>query len=102
MAPLLSFVNSPSAAYHPIHSHLSARSVTSVSEFKKQWNNPSDILSLLLLLGPDVIQLALAQLVGRRITPVAFSFGWAAYSISALFSAIGGMHFTHKVCVWQV
>ena len=74
----------------PIHSHIVARNVTSVSELKNQWTNPSDILSLLLLLGPDVIQRALAQLVGRRVTPVAFSFGWAAYSVTALFSAIGG------------
>ena len=69
-----------------------AKDVTSVSELQNQWSNPNDILSLLLLLGPDVIQQALAQLVGRRVTPVAFSFGWAAYSISALFSAIGGIH----------
>ena len=74
----------------PTHSHLVARNVTSILELKNQWSNPNDILSLLLLLGPDVIQRALAQLVGRRITPVAFSFGWAAYSITALFSAIGG------------
>lgn len=71
-------------------SRLVARNVTSVLELKNQWSNPNDVLSLLLLLGPDVIQRALAQLVGRRITPVAFSFGWAAYSITALFSAIGG------------
>ena len=91
MAPFLSSMN-----IHPpkglVLGKLISRDLTSISELKLQWNNPSDILSLLLLLGPDVIQRALAQLVGRRVTPVAFSFGWAAYSISALFSAIGGMY----------
>lgn len=90
MPPLLSLAKVPSSIFHPIRSHLTARTLTSVSEFKNQWSNPNDILSLLLLLGPDVLKLALAQLAGRRITPVAFSFGWAAYSISALFTAIGG------------
>ena len=39
----------------------------------------------------DVIQKAVAQLVGGPfcITPVAFSFGWVSYTVSALFSAIG-------------
>jgi hypothetical protein len=55
-----------------------------------QWSNPSDILSILLLLGPDVVQRAVAQQAGRVITPVAFSFGWVAYAVSALLSAFGG------------
>ncbi|KAI0451043.1 hypothetical protein F5B21DRAFT_507574 [Xylaria acuta] len=50
--------------------------------------NPSDILSLLLLIGGDIVQKAIAQLVGYKIrlpgrtkrnvsiAPVAFSFGW--------------------------
>ncbi|AEO68450.1 uncharacterized protein THITE_14002, partial [Thermothielavioides terrestris NRRL 8126] len=54
-----------------------------------QWRNPGDILSVLLLLGPDVIQRAIAQLAGRAITPVAFSFGWVAYAVSALLSSFG-------------
>lgn len=56
----------------------------------QQWQNPSDILSVLLLLGPDIVQRSVAQLAGRAITPVAFSFGWVAYSVSALLSAFGG------------
>ena len=91
MPPYLSSKNILSPSYS-IPGQLGARDVTSVSELKTQWSNPSDILSLLLLLGPDVIQRALAQLVGRRVAPVAFSFGWAAYSVSALFSAMGGIH----------
>lgn len=54
-----------------------------------QWENPSDILSVLLLLGPETIQGAVAQLAGRTITPVSFSFGWAAYAAKALLSVNG-------------
>ncbi|KAJ5708046.1 hypothetical protein N7488_007847 [Penicillium malachiteum] len=57
--------------------------------FAAQWMNPSDIFSILLLLGPEVIQQAVAQLAGCRITPVAFSFGWVAYAVRALLSAVG-------------
>jgi hypothetical protein len=55
-----------------------------------QWLNPSDALSILLLLGPDIVQRAVAQQAGRSITPVAFSFGWVAYATGALLSAFGG------------
>lgn len=55
-----------------------------------QWLNPGDILSVLLLLGPDIVQRAVAQLAGRAVTPVVFSFGWVAYAASALLTAFGG------------
>jgi hypothetical protein len=58
--------------------------------FRDQWINPSDILSLLLLIGPDIVQRAIAQLSGNILTPVAFSFGWVAYSLNASLSVIGG------------
>lgn len=45
-----------------------------------QWHNPSDILSILLILGPDIVQGAVAQLAGRIVTPAAFSFDWVAYA----------------------
>ncbi|KAL7956780.1 hypothetical protein V8C34DRAFT_287791 [Trichoderma compactum] len=54
-----------------------------------QWTNPGDILSVLLLLGPEIVQRAVAQLAGRAVTPVAFSFGWVAYAASALLSTFG-------------
>ncbi|RAR13020.1 hypothetical protein DDE83_003686 [Stemphylium lycopersici] len=54
-----------------------------------QWSNPSDTLSVLLLLGADVVQRAVAEQSGRSITPVAFSFGWVAYATGALLSAFG-------------
>ncbi|KAF5263359.1 hypothetical protein FOXYS1_5896 [Fusarium oxysporum] len=61
----------------------------SSSEFRSQWKNPGDVFSVLLILGGDVVARALAQLVGSRITPVAFSFGWVAYAVSAVVAAVG-------------
>lgn len=48
---------------------------TARQEFRSQWTHPSDVFSVLLILGPDVISRALAQLAGGALTPVAFSFG---------------------------
>lgn len=48
---------------------------TAPSEFSTQWQNPSDVFNVLLILGGDIIKAALAQLAGSRITPIAFSFG---------------------------
>ncbi len=50
------------------------------SEVCSQRRNPADILSLLLLVGGDVIQQAIGQLSGDPYlpTPVVFSFGWVA------------------------
>jgi hypothetical protein len=71
-------------------------------ELSDQSSNPTDILSLLLLVGGDIVQKAIAQLVGFSIrkwpgksssrvsiVPVAFSFGWVACGFSHLLSAIG-------------
>ncbi|KAF2733414.1 hypothetical protein EJ04DRAFT_439136 [Polyplosphaeria fusca] len=58
-------------------------------QFSAQWTEPGDIFSVLLIIGGDVVKLALAAVAGgSRITPVAFSFGWVAYAISAVVSAI--------------
>ncbi|CAG8391465.1 unnamed protein product [Penicillium salamii] len=81
----------------PTSSHIfqNARSIninnpsTTADYFAAQWINPGDIFSILLLLGPEVIQQAVAQLAGRQITPVAFSFGWVAYAVRALLAAVG-------------
>ena len=69
------------------------------SEMTQQWTNPGDIFSLLLLIGGDIVQKALAQLVGFEIrfsknrsvllTPVAFSFGWVAYAFAAIKDIVG-------------
>ncbi|KAI1629856.1 hypothetical protein EDD37DRAFT_70612 [Exophiala viscosa] len=57
--------------------------------FWLQWRNPGDVFSVLLILGGDVVSRALAQLTGTSITPVAFSFGWVAYAVAAVVSAVG-------------
>jgi hypothetical protein len=44
-------------------------------EFWTQWKNPSDVFSVLLILGGDVVGRALAQVAGSPVSPVAFSFG---------------------------
>ncbi|KAI0867491.1 hypothetical protein GGS24DRAFT_515464 [Hypoxylon argillaceum] len=59
------------------------------SALSEQWKNPSDVFSVLLILGGDVVARALAQLAGSRLTPVAFSFGWVAYGVTAVVSAVG-------------
>ncbi|KAL9113111.1 MAG: hypothetical protein Q9227_002723 [Pyrenula ochraceoflavens] len=73
------------------------------AELSNQWANPGDILSLLLLIGGDIVQKAIAQLTGYSvrplgaatpglsIAPVAFSFGWAAYAFSNLLAMVGDM-----------
>lgn len=73
------------------------------SNLRNQWVNPSDLMSLFLLIGSDVVQQAIAQLVGYRvrlpgmrkygipITPVAVSFGWVAYAFSNLVNVAGDM-----------
>ncbi|KAH6625477.1 hypothetical protein C7974DRAFT_396153 [Boeremia exigua] len=59
------------------------------SEFKDQLTNPGDVFSVLLILGGDVVGRALAQLAGTGLTPVTFSFGWVAYAVTAVVSAVG-------------
>ncbi|KAF7881422.1 hypothetical protein EAF00_011791 [Botryotinia globosa] len=59
------------------------------TQFLEQWKNPGDVFSVLLIVGGDVILLALACLTGRTFTPIAFSFGWVAYAVSAVVVAVG-------------
>ncbi|KAL8962642.1 MAG: hypothetical protein Q9193_000990 [Seirophora villosa] len=54
-----------------------------------QWRNPNDVLTVLLIIGGDIVQKALAQLSGGSFVPVAFSFGWVSYSFNALLAAFG-------------
>jgi hypothetical protein len=54
-----------------------------------QWTNPSDVLSILLIIGADIVQKALAATSGGPFTPVCFSFGWVAYAFTTLISIIG-------------
>ncbi|KAI9064612.1 hypothetical protein FKP32DRAFT_1648884 [Trametes sanguinea] len=62
------------------------------SSERLSWLSPDDTLSILLILGGDIVQRGVAQLAGSGpglFAPVAFSFGWVAYSISAVTSAFG-------------
>lgn len=65
-----------------------SRSVTK-QELSTQWHQPGDILSLLLIIGGDVVQNALAQLTGPRFAPVCFSFGWVAYAFTSIVALSG-------------
>ncbi|KAF7968405.1 hypothetical protein HWV62_30641 [Athelia sp. TMB] len=70
----------------------STQTAANFASIKAQWTDPSDILTILTIIGGDIIQGALAQLVSshpRPFTPVAFSFGWVAYSFSAVLQAVG-------------
>jgi hypothetical protein len=63
---------------------------TIAGELRTQWSGPPDVLSILLLLGGDVVQASLAQLTSSPfLTPAVFSFGWVSYAVSALLSAVG-------------
>jgi len=61
-------------------------SPSSSVQFGTQWARPKDVLTVLLIIGGDVIQRALAQLSGGYLTPVPFSFGWVAYSFNFMFT----------------
>lgn len=61
------------------------------SSVKDQWQNPNDILSILTIIGADIVRCAVAQLSGHPsyITPVAFSFGWVGYALSMVLDIMG-------------
>ncbi|KAH8586056.1 hypothetical protein B0O99DRAFT_645464 [Bisporella sp. PMI_857] len=75
--------------------------ITQAGDLRSQWSNPGDVLSLLLLVGADIVKMAITQLVGYTISPLgrngptigiapaAFSFGWVAYGFANLLSAVG-------------
>jgi hypothetical protein len=69
-----------------------AASTTTPSDgslLRSQWINPSDVLSVLMIIGGDIVQKALAETSGGLFTPVCFSFGWVAYSFTALVNLLG-------------
>lgn len=70
-----------------------APSESAAKLLRHQLINPAEVLSVLLIIGGDIVQKACAQLSagqkGIPITPVAFSFGWVAYAFGALMSAFG-------------
>lgn len=74
MAPLLAHLIPRDSHFDP--------TVTS-TEFRNQWVHPSDVFSVLLILGGDVVARALAQLAGGGLTPITFSFGTTLLSPTA-------------------
>ncbi|RBR26709.1 uncharacterized protein FIESC28_00492 [Fusarium coffeatum] len=54
-----------------------------------QWVNPSDVSTILFVLGGDVVQKAFSQATGTLYVPVCFSFGCVAYAFVALVGIIG-------------
>jgi hypothetical protein len=105
---LLSLVSRPTLAFPsiigrsgdskslPFSRQVGAPSESSApSEFlKKQFENPGGVLAVLLLIGGDIVQKAIAQLSSGDVsptilTPAVFSFGWVGYAFGALMSAFG-------------
>ncbi|KAK3305674.1 uncharacterized protein B0T15DRAFT_205127 [Chaetomium strumarium] len=81
--PSVSSVHLPSSA-QPL-----ARRESTVSALAAQWANPTDVSTILMIIGGDVVQKALAQGTGKLYTPVCFSFGCVAYAFTALIGILG-------------
>lgn len=62
---------------------------STASALSGQWINPTDVSTILMVIGGDVVQKALAQGTGKYFTPVCFSFGCVAYAFTALVDIIG-------------
>ena len=63
---------------------------TTSTFLKAQSSNPNDTITILLLLGGEIIQKAIAQLAGTMpLVPVAFSFGWVNFAFYNLLAALG-------------
>ncbi|KAG9124164.1 hypothetical protein FRC07_012606 [Ceratobasidium sp. 392] len=73
----------------PVLSSIDNQGATVADAIHATWRAPSDVLSVLLIIGGEVVLKALAQLSGRTLVPVAFSFGWVAYSFNTLMAVIG-------------
>ncbi|KAF2105389.1 hypothetical protein BDV96DRAFT_608287 [Lophiotrema nucula] len=65
---------------------------TTQQQLSAQWTNPNDVLSVLLIVGGDIVQKALAQGSGGYFTPICFSFGWVSYSLNTLIAIVGDGH----------
>ncbi|KAI0967664.1 hypothetical protein F4678DRAFT_445132 [Xylaria arbuscula] len=60
------------------------------TELAREWANLSvAVATVLMLVGGNVIREAFAQSAGNLLTPVCFSFGWVAYSLSSLKDSFG-------------
>jgi len=60
------------------------------TELAREWANPSVVVAtVLMFVGGNVVQEALAQSTGKLFTPVCFSFGWVSYALSSLKDVFG-------------
>ena len=78
----------------PPYASLVLRSIASGAtessqEIKSQWQSPSNILSIFLIIAGNIVGEALDQLSGPSIVPIVFSFGWVSYAVKAFASAVG-------------
>lgn len=64
-------------------------STSTSQELAAQWANPSDVSTILFVLGGDIVQKAFTQGSGKAYVPVCFSFGCAAYAFIGLVGIIG-------------
>jgi hypothetical protein len=82
-----------SATKYHVQPHQKSCTYTSAgstfNQLSAQWSNPSDVLSLLLLIGGDIVQKALANTAGDPLTPICFSFGWVSDAFTSLFAILG-------------
>ncbi|PKS13380.1 hypothetical protein jhhlp_000151 [Lomentospora prolificans] len=60
-----------------------------IQSFTDQWTNPSEVTTVLMVIGGDIVQKALAQSAGTWFSPVCFSFGWVMYAFVALVNVVG-------------
>jgi hypothetical protein len=67
----------------------SSHFTASTNELRQQWTQPTEVFDVLLLLGGDIVNKALAQLSGGVLTPVTFSFGWVSYAITTFLASVG-------------
>lgn len=63
--------------------------MNTIAALAGQWRNPSDVTTILMIIGGDVVRKALAQTTGTLFTPVCFSFGWVAYAFTVIIDIIG-------------
>ena len=73
-----------------------------VDFLRGQWSNPADIFTILLIIGGDVVRVAIAQLCAGpvpNLTPVSFSFGWVIFSVLARLTMLLIVIVGHVRCV---
>jgi hypothetical protein len=87
----ISAVSFPGQAARGVLSALARREEAHLTTeiLSKQWTNPTDISTILMVIGGDVVQKAFAQGTGKPFVPVCFSFGCVAYAFIGLVNIIG-------------